>query len=52
VHTENELNDAIQHALKYDHEVLIEEFTVGILDDVALAVGEIILSRKLFDYSK
>jgi D-alanine-D-alanine ligase len=48
--------DALQKAHRYDDEVIIEkfisgrEFTVGILDDEALPVGEIIVETDVFDY--
>jgi D-alanine-D-alanine ligase len=52
-----ELDAAIQEALRHDDEVMLEAFvagrelTVGILDDQALAVGEIIPRRgEIFDY--
>jgi D-alanine-D-alanine ligase len=47
---------AIQDALHHDDEVMVErfvpgrEFTVGILGEEALAVGEIIPQHELFDY--
>ena len=47
---------AVQVALAYDDEVMLEafvpgrEFTVGILGERALAVGEIIPSHEIFDY--
>ncbi len=50
------LQAAIQTARAFDDEVMIEkfipgrEFTVGILDQVALPVGEIIAPGELFDY--
>ncbi|HEY6455233.1 MAG TPA: D-alanine--D-alanine ligase [Steroidobacteraceae bacterium] len=51
-----ELQAAIQMARKFDAEVMIEkfipgrEFTVGILDQQALPVGEIITPGEVFDY--
>lgn len=52
-----DLDAAVEMALRYDDEVMIEqfiegrEFTVGILRDKALAVGEIIPARaEIFDY--
>jgi D-alanine-D-alanine ligase len=51
-----QLQDAIDHALRFDDEVMLErfipgrEFTVGVLDGVALPVGEIIAPREVFDY--
>lgn len=50
------LGVAIAEALRFDDEVMIEKFipgrelTVGVLGDVALAVGEIIPQHDLFDY--
>jgi len=50
------LQAAIELGLRYDDEVMIEkfipgrEFTVGILDGVALPVGEIIAPGEVFDY--
>ena len=47
---------AVALAARYDDEVMIEAFvpgrelTVGILDDQALAVGEIIPQHEIFDY--
>jgi D-alanine-D-alanine ligase len=47
---------AIRLAQRYDNEVMVERFvpgrelTVGILDDAALAVGEIIPRGEIFDY--
>ena len=51
-----QLAPALEFALRYDDEVMIErfiagrEFTVGILGGVALPVGEIIAPREVFDY--
>jgi D-alanine-D-alanine ligase len=51
-----ELEPAIQVALAFDDEVMVErfipgrEFTVGILDQQALPVGEIITPGEVFDY--
>ncbi|MGA2365032.1 MAG: D-alanine--D-alanine ligase [Steroidobacteraceae bacterium] len=51
-----QLQAAVEHALRYDTEVVLErfiegrEFTVGVLDGVALPVGEIITSGEVFDY--
>jgi D-alanine-D-alanine ligase len=57
VHHPADLNPAIELAFQYDDEVMVEqfiagrEFTVGILRDRALAVGEIIPSQtQIFDY--
>jgi D-alanine-D-alanine ligase len=50
------LGDAIDRALRYDDEVMVErfiggrEFTVGMLDGVALPPGEIITPGEVFDY--
>ncbi len=47
---------AIVEGFRHDDEVMIEafvpgrEFTVGVLDGVALAVGEIVPKNELFDY--
>lgn len=51
-----QLLPAIELARRYDAEVMVEryvpgrELTVGVLDGVALAVGEIIPKGELFDY--
>jgi D-alanine-D-alanine ligase len=51
-----QLQDAIGRAQRFDDEVMVEkfipgrEFTVGILDGVALPVGEIIPPGEVFDY--
>jgi D-alanine-D-alanine ligase len=51
-----EIQAAIIEALKYDDEVMIEQFiagrelTVGILGDLALPVGEIIPKHEIYDY--
>jgi D-alanine-D-alanine ligase len=51
-----ELQPAIELAYKHDDEVMIEqfipgrEFTVPVLGDEALPVGEIIVEREIFDY--
>jgi len=50
------LEPAVALARRYDDEVILErylpgrEFTVGVLGDRALAVGEIIPSHEIFDY--
>jgi D-alanine-D-alanine ligase len=50
------LEDAIDRALRYDDEVMVErfiagrEFTVGMLEGVALPAGEIIAPGEVFDY--
>jgi len=52
----SELPGAIEEALKYDDEVMIERFvpgrelTVGVLGDVALPVGEIVSKHEIYDY--
>ncbi|NIM48918.1 MAG: D-alanine--D-alanine ligase [Gemmatimonadales bacterium] len=52
----DQLGAAVQEALAFDDEVILEmyatgrEFTVGVLGDKALAVGEIIPSHEVFDY--
>jgi D-alanine-D-alanine ligase len=52
----SDLPGAIEEALKYDDEVMIERFvpgrelTVGVLGDVALPVGEIISKHEIYDY--
>jgi D-alanine-D-alanine ligase len=57
VTSESELESAINHALKYDADVIIEElidgreFTVGVLENSALAVGEILFETNVFDYN-
>ena len=51
-----ELPAAIAEAFRYDDEVMVEqfiagrEFTVGILGDDALPVGEIIAKHEIYDY--
>jgi D-alanine-D-alanine ligase len=51
-----DLQPAIDSAGQFDDEVMVEryvegrEFTVGILEDRALPVGEIIAPREIFDY--
>jgi D-alanine-D-alanine ligase len=52
----SQLPQAVELAYQYDDEVLVEqfiggrEFTVGVLGERALAVGEIIPSHEIFDY--
>lgn len=52
----DELKEAVNIAKIYDDEVLLErllpgrEFTVGVLGDRALAVGEILPKHEIFDY--
>jgi D-alanine--D-alanine ligase len=56
VHNESELKIAIRYAKKYEAIVLIEkmitgrEFSVGVLDDAALPVIEIIPTAGFYDY--
>ena len=51
-----QLQDAINRALRFDDEVMLErfipgrEFTVGVLEGVALPPGEIISKGDVFDY--
>jgi D-alanine-D-alanine ligase len=55
-HDRTELEEAVERARDYDDRVLAEgyvpgrEFTVGILEDQALPVGEIIPRGEFFDY--
>jgi len=57
VRAPDQLAAAIERAAAYDSEVMIErfipgrEFTVGILEDRALPVGEIIVPGEVFDYA-
>lgn len=56
VHQAERLQDAIDEALRFDDEVMLErfipgrEFTVGVLDGAALPPGEIIAPGEVFDY--
>jgi D-alanine-D-alanine ligase len=56
VSSATELDRAIEAASQFDSEVMVErciagrEFTVGILEDAALPVGEIIAPGDIFDY--
>jgi len=56
VRSASELEGAIRTAQRFDDEVMVEkfipgrEFTVGILDQQALPVGEIIVPGEVFDY--
>jgi D-alanine-D-alanine ligase len=56
VKAEGELEGAIAEAFRFDDEVMIErfvpgrEFTVGILGNEALPVGEIIPKHEIYDY--
>jgi D-alanine-D-alanine ligase len=51
-----QVEPAVATALRYDDEVILEQFipgrelTCGILDDRALAVGEIVPRHEIFDY--
>jgi D-alanine-D-alanine ligase len=51
-----QIEEAVEAALHYDDEVLLEQFvpgrelTVGVLGDRALAVGEIVPRNEIFDY--
>ncbi len=55
-HDMQELRDAVEEANGYDDDVIFEsfvrgrEFTVGILGEEALPVGEIIPENEIFDY--
>jgi D-alanine-D-alanine ligase len=56
VKSRSDLEPAVRIAQRYDEQVILEryvpgrEFTVGILGERALAVGEIIPSHEIFDY--
>jgi len=56
VSTADGIDSAVNLALQYDDDVMLEryvqgrEFTVGVLEDRALAVGEIIPEHETFDY--
>lgn len=56
VQTESEFQTAIQNAMKYEDEILIErmiagrEFSIGILDGEALPVIEILPTEGFYDY--
>jgi D-alanine-D-alanine ligase len=56
VHSAAELPAAVAAALEVDHEVLVEsflpgrEFSVGVVGERALAVGEIVPRHEIFDY--
>jgi D-alanine-D-alanine ligase len=56
VRTSQDLPSALRSARQFDTEVMIEtfvpgrEFTVGVLDGVALPVGEIMTAGEIFDY--
>jgi D-alanine-D-alanine ligase len=56
VRQERELGGAIREALRYDDEVMLEQFvpgrelTVAILGDEALPVGEIFPKHEIYDY--
>lgn len=57
VSNEKDLAKAIEDAFKYDDKLIIEEYipgreiTVGIIEDSALPIVEIIPKRKFFDYT-
>jgi len=54
---EQELKDAIRDAFKYDDKLVIEEYisgreiTVGVIEDRALPIVEIVPKRKFFDFT-
>lgn len=56
VHSRPDLEGAVELALQYDEDVIVEqaatgrEFTVGVLGDEPLAVGEIVPQHETFDY--
>ena len=56
VYRREDVESAVETALRYDREVLLETFvdgrelTVGVLGDEALAVGEILPEHEIFDY--
>jgi D-alanine-D-alanine ligase len=56
VRTPQDLDAAVQVAMHYDDEVMVEQFipgrelTVAVLGDVPLPVGEIVPKHELFDY--
>lgn len=56
VHQATELTPALQHALQYDHTVLVEEliigdeYTVGIIGDVSLPSIHIVPTSAYYDY--
>jgi D-alanine-D-alanine ligase len=56
VRESSQLNVAVERAQQFDDEVMIEtyiagrEFTVGIVEGIALPVGEIICPGEVFDY--
>lgn len=56
VRSPHEVEAAVQSAYQYDDEVMLEhymsgrEFTVGVLGNEALAVGEIVPQHEIFDY--
>ena len=58
VKEESQIAAALREAAKYDHEFLIEEFisgrelTVGVLDDLALPVLEIIPKSGFYDFNE
>lgn len=56
VHNLKDLDAALREALRFDDEVILEqyaagrEFTVGVLGEEPLAVGEIVPEHEIFDY--
>jgi D-alanine-D-alanine ligase len=56
VKRQEDLEDAIALAYRYDSEVMVEQFipgrelTVGVLGEMALPVGEIIPKKEIYDY--
>jgi D-alanine-D-alanine ligase len=56
VRSQDELHAAVDMAMFYDNQVMLEQFlpgrelTVGVLGDRALAVGEILPQNEFFDY--
>ncbi len=56
VDSENLLKPAIEEAFRYDERIIIEEYirgrelTVGVLDETALPVVEIVPKHKFFDF--
>lgn len=56
VRSEDELDEAVGQALRFDDQVLLERFvsgaelTVGVLGDEALGVGEIVSPGEIFDF--
>lgn len=56
IDNKEQLNEALEEAFQYDHRIIIEEYirgrelTVGILDDKALPIIEIIPKLRFFNY--